>query len=225
MLVIQTAIISSTGNGEVIGSSPMRRLLGWSQQNKLDKQIRGDFIGIVEEWKPLMYGDLDLTDRFLISNTGKLYSLISKKILKPVINKKGYETTCVSLGSRQKKKLIKIHKAVAYMFVSGYKTNLTVNHKDGNKLNNYYTNLEWITVSENLKHAHKTGLMTTSGRKKRPIKQIDITTNQVIQIYNSIAEAGRKYKQNKQSSYSSCNISKVLAGIEKTAYGYKWEYL
>lgn len=47
MIVIQTAIISSTGNGEVIGSNPMRWLLGWSQQNKLDKQ---KFCKNLSEW-------------------------------------------------------------------------------------------------------------------------------------------------------------------------------
>lgn len=86
------------------------------------------YIGIeqtdfVEEWKPLIYKDLDLSDRFLISNTGKLYSKISNKILRTLINKEGYEVVCVSLGGRDKKKIIKIHIAVACMFCDGYEKN------------------------------------------------------------------------------------------------------
>ena len=34
-----------------------------------------------------------------------------------------------------------------------------VNHKDGNKGNNHYMNLEWMSISENIQHAHDTGLI------------------------------------------------------------------
>ncbi|MEW6726901.1 MAG: HNH endonuclease [Bacillota bacterium] len=33
-----------------------------------------------------------------------------------------------------------------------------INHKDGNKSNNHYSNLEWVTRSENNLHAFKLGL-------------------------------------------------------------------
>lgn len=175
-------------------------------------------VDFVEEWKPLIYKDLDLSDRFLISNTGKLYSKVSNKILKTQINKEGYEDICVSLGGRNKKKAIKIHIAVACMFVKGYEEGLTVNHKDGNKINNNSNNLEWITYKDNTHHAYATGL--AKGHGERMIKQIDIDTGEEIAIFNSIKEA-QLFIKGKMTN----NISNAVHGYNKTAYGYKWEFV
>ena len=46
-----------------------------------------------------------------------------------------------------------VHRLVALMFIPTNDTTLDVNHKDGNRANNNYTNLEWCTRSENLKHS------------------------------------------------------------------------
>ena len=181
-------------------------------------------INFVEEWKPLIYKDLDLSDRFLISNTGKLYSKVSNKILKTRIQKTGYEIVCVSLGHRNKKKIIRIHVAVACMFVEGRKDNLVVNHKDANKLNNNSYNLEWVTRKKNVQHAKDNGLLYNPNKK--PIKQIDIKTNEVINTFKSISEA-IKYITNKQEA-SSKNLYDTLEnrnGRNGYAYGYKWEYI
>lgn len=111
----------------------------------------------------MIYKDLDLSDRFLISENGEIYSLVSKKYLKQGLNKStGYYGVCVSLGSRNKKMLIKSHIAVASTFVGGYKDGLVVNHKDGNKENNNVDNLEWVTPKENSVHALNNGLFTTN---------------------------------------------------------------
>lgn len=46
-----------------------------------------------------------------------------------------------------------IHRAMAFAFLGDPpKENMTVNHKDGNKLNNHYTNLEWMTHRDNMMH-------------------------------------------------------------------------
>jgi len=48
-----------------------------------------------------------------------------------------------------------IHRLVARFFISPPPETgerMTVNHKDGNKLNNHYSNLEWITYRENVRH-------------------------------------------------------------------------
>ena len=66
---------------------------------------------------------------------------------------------CVSLGSRERKKIFKIHRAVAETFIPNPENKQQVNHKDGNKQNNTVLNLEWATPKENMEHASKTGLL------------------------------------------------------------------
>ena len=55
-----------------------------------------------------------------------------------------------------------IHRLVAQAFLPNEKEQ--VNHKDGNKLNNHVDNLQWVTQSENMKHAYDTGLLVPYDR-------------------------------------------------------------
>ena len=108
-------------------------------------------------WKTLVYNG-ETYDKFEISNNGQLKNVETGTIYKQHINKEGYNQVCVSLGGRNKKKVFKIHKAVAETFIENPENKNTVNHIDGNKNNNSYKNLEWATLSENIKHAFDTGL-------------------------------------------------------------------
>ncbi len=109
-------------------------------------------------WKTLIYQG-EIYDKFEISNDGQLRNIKTETIYKQTINKNGYCQVCVSLGSRSKKKVFKIHKAVAETFIPNSENKEEVNHKDGNKTNNNVLNLEWATDSENKQHAYKNGLM------------------------------------------------------------------
>jgi hypothetical protein len=49
-----------------------------------------------------------------------------------------------------------VHRLVGFAFVDGYFEGAVINHKDGNKRNNYFENLEWITQQQNVQHEFDT---------------------------------------------------------------------
>ena len=64
----------------------------------------------------------------------------------------------INLCKNGKYKSICIHRLVGIYFVENNNGFNVLNHIDGNKHNNHYTNLEWVTRSENIKHAFNNGL-------------------------------------------------------------------
>ena len=72
--------------------------------------------------------------------------------LSQFLNPSGY------LRVKMNSKSYEIHRIVAKFFIGERPEGLCVNHIDGNKLNNKPSNLEYITISENVKHAISSGL-------------------------------------------------------------------
>lgn len=79
-----------------------------------------------------------------------------EKLLKPSLKKRYLGVTLSKDGI---KIYPNIHRLVAIHFINNLNNLPCVNHKDGNKHNNIYTNLEWCTYSENIKHAYANGLI------------------------------------------------------------------
>ena len=90
-------------------------------------------------------------NKYLVFENGVIFNLCSKE-LKGIIDNSGYRE--VTIDNKQKL----VHRIVAERFIPNPENKPCVNHKDGNKLNNDISNLEWCTYSENTKHAYENGL-------------------------------------------------------------------
>jgi len=74
-----------------------------------------------------------------------------------------------------------LHVIVAITFVKGFRSGLQVNHDDLDKQNNYYRNLEWMTSSENAKHAIRNGI-PWGNKKGEENTSAKLKENEVIAI-------------------------------------------
>ena|SRR5690606_8810180 len=105
---------------------------------------------------------------YLISNLGRVRG-IKKTYLTPTVGGRGYAYVHLSSGDFPSKRFKEcVHRLVAKTFIANPENKPQVNHKDGNKLNNNLDNLEWVTPSENIQHAHDTGLISIKKGKDSP---------------------------------------------------------
>ena len=140
----------------------------------------------MEKWKVI-----EGFEKYLVSNTGKILSLHGREPrLLRFGTVKGYHQV-ILVGECGKRKNGKVHRLVLKAFGPECPEGYVANHIDGDKLNNYITNLEWVSISQNTLHAIRLGLqkigedssqttrtdsmirtlceMISSGKKKRHI--------------------------------------------------------
>jgi hypothetical protein len=158
---------------------------------------------------------------YQVSNYGRIKALPKKagssnrkeRILKPII-KVGADNNYlrIMLYKNNKHRFCSIHRLVMLTFKG--KSNLQVNHIDGNKQNNRLDNLEYCTAKENTQHAWENGLCEKyNNNRKIEVKQFDKQKN-LINSFNSIKEATFYTKIN--------HISSCINNKRKTAGGYIW---
>ena len=144
-----------------------------------------------EEWRSLK-GIVEFGDNYAVSSYGSIMNTLRNRPLKPR-NKRGYHQAVFCLNGNRRDYIV--HRLVAIAFIPTNDISLQINHIDGNKGNNSAENLEWVTPSENTRHAYETGLRTPEKHAKlmktvhsKPVIQYDLSGN-ILGEFGSAVEA------------------------------------
>ena len=162
------------------------------------KRTMGD-----EQWK-----EWPRDPRIKVSNKGNVISC-KRGVCSPLTighNNCGYQRVAACHGSPQY-----VHRMVAETWIDNPNHYEQVNHINGDKNDNRMENLEWVTPSQNDRHAFRTGLKKAKGT---PIRIIETG-----EVYESQAECAR------QIGGTQGNIANCLAGKRSTCRGYHFEYV
>lgn len=151
--------------------------------------------------------------KYQVSSEGRIWSIGSQKILKPVLQPNGYYR--ITLIAKNGKKVNEsIHRLVALMFIPNEDNLPQVDHINEDKSDNRACNLRWVSAKENTNHGTRNERISKNQPTKRKVR--NITTNTV---YDSIADAER------DTGIAHQNIIKVCQGTRKTTGGFRWEYI
>ena len=185
----------------------------------------------MEEWRKIP----GYPSRFEVSNEGRVrvieYEYLHplrgggfglrtrpERVLKQTINaaRGGYAQVTMTYSDLGQRNVWsgKVHRLVALAFVENPHGLEQVNHVDSNKLNNNASNLEWVSVSGNVRHGYASGT-----RKPHPKKRAVVGTKNGVAIeFESLLAA------QKSGLFSMAAIQRCLVGKSKHHKGYKWSY-
>ena len=158
-------------------------------------------------------------NNYEVSNLGRVRNITTGKVLKPVLDGRGYYKA--NLYKQNKAYTRSIHRLVATEFIPNSDKLPEVNHKDEDKTNNSIENLEWCS------HYYNSNYGT---RNERVAKAITGSLNygakrvkcvETAEIFNCTRDAARKYNLELFSVSNAANPNQ----LQKTAGGYHWEYI
>lgn len=178
-------------------------------------EIWKDAPGIEDRIEVSNLGNVRTKSRTIITDRqGTVYSRTYKgcTISKCVGNNGYYYIAVKTIDKRPK---FTVHRLIAKAFVPGYEDGLTVNHINGNKMDNRAENLEWVTLAENTRLQWDTGLVNLRGENH---PSSTLTENQVRDIKKAFSygvsgsELARRYNVPRPTIYS-------------IKYGHSWKHI
>lgn len=159
---------------------------------------------IKEVWK-----DVNGHEYYKISSFGRIKSIRTNKILKPLKTTTGYFQ--IQFHNNGGLSQYRIHRLVAFAFIPNKQNKPFINHKNGVKTDNMVENLEWCTASENVIHAYNSGL----NKNVRPVSCF--SNGVLVKTYQSARKA-------ELDGHSNQLISKCCSGLRKFHNKMSWVY-
>lgn len=157
---------------------------------------------------------------YLVSDTGKVFSVRTNKILKTGF-RDGYEHIELNINGKAKKHYI--HRLVAEAFIPNPNDYPVINHKDENPANNCADNLEWCTQKYNVNY----GNCIEKRKQNRKPKNTEDYVNSV-KVYqfdldgNFIAEYGSGNEAGRATGLRGSSITRAAKGDRRQYAGYYW---
>lgn len=129
-----------------------------------------------------------------VSRCGEIFNVAANDNMDSKISINNGYKTCPAYGLT-----IRLHRLVAHAWVPNddFSIRYIVNHIDGDKENNHYTNLEWCTFKENSEHASRAGLMSNVLR----CRTRDFYTGEVKEYHSIVALTRALYGEDR------CNLT------------------
>lgn len=140
---------------------------------------------------------------YLISESGEIYSNYKKGLLCPKTDKDGYLSLILRRETNEKRpKYWKIHQLVALVYIGKPPEHLkdpTVDHIDGDRTNNHYSNLRWVERNVNSSIRKNKGLGESNHEAILTEKQVIEISELLIQRKFTLKEIGRMYGVHKST--------------------------
>lgn len=153
-------------------------------------------------------------DRYMVSNTGKIYSKLSNKVKRTAYTNDGHEAIMLNRNGKQFGTFV--HRLVAQAFIPNPNNFPIINHKDENPSNNNVGNLEWCSYSYN--NTYNDIHIRSSEGKKRRVYQYG-SDGSLVNEYDSVRNAAKIIGIKSPSNISECCNKKQL-----TTHGYVFSY-
>lgn len=176
----------------------------------------------MEEWKDIpgyeglyqasTFGQIRTCEGKTTSNARFKTRVWKQRVMKQKCNGSSRNDYRVELWKDGKHKTWLVARLVALTWCDGYQDGLTVNHIDGNHMNNNADNLEWISLGDNVRHGFETGLYSI----QKPCVLID--NHGKKRCYRSQCQASRSIGRSDQYIANKILREKPIKSIDGQTY-------
>lgn len=175
----------------------------------------------IERWKPI-----PSDEQYLVSLDGRVFSKKVWKLISTPINSHGYRY--VGTKSKGVRKNFLVHRLLMQLYGPQQPDGKPhINHKNGNKLDNELSNLEWCNRSENMTHSVRVlgnpkppshlGRTGALSKLSKPVVAVNIDTGEEI-VFESMRRADA-------AGFRIANVRSSISGKVNHYKGFKWKTL